>query len=54
MRVEVVEAAGANDPDGDPNGLKELEYEAPSATRPGRGSFALNSGRRVIGWVYVE
>ncbi len=54
VRVEVVEASGANDPDGDPNGLKELEYEAPTPTRPGRGSFALNSGRRVIGWVYVE
>jgi hypothetical protein len=54
VRVEVVEATGTTDADGDPNGLKELEYEAPTANRPGRGSFALNSGRRVIGWVYVE
>jgi hypothetical protein len=54
VRVEVVERAGGSDPDGDPNELKELEYEAPTATKPGRGSFALNSGRRVIGWVYVE
>ncbi|HSU40501.1 MAG TPA: hypothetical protein VLJ38_13075 [Polyangiaceae bacterium] len=54
VRVEVVERAGSSDPDGDPNELKELEYEAPTATKPGRGSFALNSGRRVIGWVYVE
>jgi hypothetical protein len=54
IRVEVVERAGASDPDGDPNELKELEYEAPTATKPGRGSFALNSGRRVIGWVYLE
>jgi len=54
VRVEVVERAVGSDPDGDPNELKELEYEAPTATKPGRGSFALNSGRRVIGWVYVE
>jgi hypothetical protein len=54
VRVEVVERAGGSDPDGDPNELRELEYEAPTATKPGRGSFALNSGRRVIGWVYVE
>jgi hypothetical protein len=54
VRVEVVERAGTTEPDGDPNELKELEYEAPTATKPGRGSFALNSGRRVIGWVYVE
>jgi hypothetical protein len=54
VRVEIVERAGGSDPDADPNELKELEYEAPTATKPGRGSFALNSGRRVIGWVYLE
>jgi hypothetical protein len=54
VRVEVVERPTSSDPDLDPSGLKELEYEAPTALRPGRGSFALNSGRRVIGWVYVE
>jgi hypothetical protein len=54
VRVEVVERVAASDPDADPNELKELEYEAPTPTKPGRGSFALNSGRRVIGWVYVE
>jgi hypothetical protein len=54
VRVEVVERAAASAADGDPNELRELEYEAPTASKPGRGSFALNSGRRVIGWVYVE
>ncbi len=54
VRVEVVERLAASDPEGDPNELKELEYEPPARGKPGRGSFALNSGRRVIGWVYLE
>jgi hypothetical protein len=54
VRVEITERAGDVDPDSDPNGLNELEYEAPNGRRPGRGSFRLNSGRRVTGWVYVE
>jgi hypothetical protein len=54
VRVEVVERPATSDPDGDPNELKELEYEPPARGKPGRGSFALNSGRRVIGWVYLE
>jgi hypothetical protein len=52
VRVEIRDAA-ASEPTGDPNGLNELEYEAPRGSQPGRGSFRLNSGRRVIGWVYV-
>jgi len=54
VRVEITERKGEVDPDADPNGLHELEYTAPSGGKPGRGSFRLNSGRRVIGWVYVE
>ena len=54
VRVEVTERPRASDPEGDPNELRELEYEPPSPGKPGRGSFALNSGRRVIGWVYLE
>lgn len=54
VRVEVVEPPTTSVTDGDPNELKELEYEAPAHGKPGRGSFALNSGRRVIGWVYLE
>jgi hypothetical protein len=54
IRVEVSERPAATDAEGDPNELKELEYEPPSAGKPGRGSFSLNSGRRVTGWVYVE
>jgi hypothetical protein len=54
VRVEVVEPPAAGDSEGDPNELKELEYEPPTHGKPGRGSFALNSGRRVIGWVYLE
>jgi hypothetical protein len=54
VRVEVVERPATSDPEGDPNELKELEYEPPARGKPGRGSFALNSGRRVIGWVYLE
>jgi len=54
VRVELTERTTDVDPDADPNGLNELEYEAPSGRKPGRGSFRLNSGRRVIGWVYVE
>jgi hypothetical protein len=53
VRVEIRDAA-PSDPTGDPSGLNELDYEAPNGSRPGRGSFRLNSGRRVIGWVYVE
>ena len=53
VRVEISDAA-PSDPAGDPTGLNELEYEAPVGKKPGRGSFRLNSGRRVIGWVYVE
>jgi len=53
VRVEISDAA-AGEPTGDPGGLNELEYEAPHGSRPGRGSFRLNSGRRVIGWVYAE
>ncbi len=54
VRVEVVERPATSDPDADPNELEELEYEPPARGKPGRGSFALNSGRRVIGWVYLE
>jgi hypothetical protein len=54
VRVEITERSADVDPDADPNGLNELEYEAPNGRKPGRGSFRLNSGRRVIGWVYVE
>jgi len=53
VRVEISDA-GASDPTGDPDGLSELEYEPPVGSKPGRGSFRLNSERRVIGWVYVE
>jgi len=53
VRVEVSDAA-PSETAGDPAGLNELEYEAPAGRKPGRGSFRLNSGRRVIGWVYVE
>jgi hypothetical protein len=54
VRVEITELKAGVDPDADPNGLNELEYAAPNGKQPGRGSFRLNSGRRVIGWVYVE
>jgi hypothetical protein len=54
VRVEVAERPASEAADGDPNGLQELEYEPPKGRQPGRGSFSLNSGRRVIGWVYVE
>lgn len=53
VRVEINDAE-PSEATGDPNGLNELEYEAPLGKKPGRGSFRLNSGRRVIGWVYVE
>ena len=55
LRVRVViDDAGASDPSADPTGLNELDYEPPAGGKPGRGSFRLNSGRRVIGWVYVD
>jgi len=54
VRVEITERPADGDPELDPTGLNELEYEAPNGHKPGRGSFRLNSGRRVIGWVYVE
>lgn len=54
VRVEITEREADVDPDADPNGLNELEYAAPNGRTPGRGSFRLNSGRRVTGWVYVE
>lgn len=55
LRVRVViDDTGASDTSADPTGLNELDYEPPAGTKPGRGSFRLNSGRRVIGWVYVE
>ncbi|HEV8550711.1 MAG TPA: hypothetical protein VGQ57_16815 [Polyangiaceae bacterium] len=54
VRVEITEARADVDSDADPTGLNELEYEAPRAGRPGHGSFRLNSGRRVIGWVYLD
>ena len=55
LRVRVViDDAGASDTSADPTGLNELDYEPPAGSKPGRGSFRLNSGRRVIGWVYVE
>jgi hypothetical protein len=55
LRVRVViDDAGTSDTSADPTGLNELDYEPPAGSKPGRGSFRLNSGRRVIGWVYVE
>ncbi len=54
VRVEITERKTDADPAADPDGLSELEYEPPNGGKPGRGSFLLNSGRRVIGWVYVE
>jgi hypothetical protein len=55
LRVRVViDDAGASDASADPTGLNELDYAPPAGAKPGRGSFRLNSGRRVIGWVYVE
>jgi hypothetical protein len=50
VRVEVSERIAAADPTADP----EHEYEAPTAARPGHGSFTLEGGRRVTSWVYLE
>jgi hypothetical protein len=50
IRVEVSERVEGADPNADP----EFAYEAPTRARPGHGSFALNSGRRVTSWVYLE
>jgi hypothetical protein len=50
VRVEVSERVAAADPTADP----EHEYEAPTAARPGHGSFTLEGGRRVTSWVYLE
>jgi hypothetical protein len=50
VRVEVTERVAAADPNADP----EHEYEAPTASRPGHGSFTLEGGRRVTSWVYLE
>jgi outer membrane biosynthesis protein TonB len=50
VRVELTERVAAADPNADP----EHEYEAPTASRPGHGSFTLEGGRRVTSWVYLE
>src|SRR5690606_37080150 len=54
VRVDVIDGVPAGNQQAEPNELSQLEYEPPSGDRPGRGSFALNSGRRVVGWVYIE